>query len=133
MAARHRSIHLSNADERSLADGEAVWSWRPDAGAKLVMMPTHHTGDGGNKARSPGRARSKPLKPLRREGRISPVSPVVTTLVCFLPCTRGRGCQPASGLPCALSFKKGITHMKGSGNTGRENMAACFVLGRLAV
>jgi hypothetical protein len=28
------------------------------------------TGDGGNKARSPGRARNKPLKPLRREGRV---------------------------------------------------------------
>src|ERR1700753_3816528 len=30
----------------------------------------HHTVDGGKKARSPGRARSKPLKPLRREGRM---------------------------------------------------------------
>jgi hypothetical protein len=28
------------------------------------------TGDGGNKARSPGRARRNPLKPLRREGRV---------------------------------------------------------------
>jgi hypothetical protein len=65
-------------EARWLADGEAVWSWRPDAGAKLVMMPAHHlsdvaarhTGDGGKKARSPGRARSKPLKPLRRECRV---------------------------------------------------------------
>ncbi len=30
-------------------------------------------GDGDNKARSPGRARRKPLKPLRREGRAVPV------------------------------------------------------------
>src|SRR6202011_5714549 len=30
---------------------------------------SHHAGDGGKKARSPGRARRKPLKPLRREGR----------------------------------------------------------------
>jgi hypothetical protein len=28
-------------------------------------------GDGGKKARSPGRARHKPLKPLRRECRVS--------------------------------------------------------------
>ena len=27
-------------------------------------------GDGGKQARSPGRARNKPLKPLRREGRV---------------------------------------------------------------
>jgi hypothetical protein len=30
--------------------------------------------DGGKKARSPGRARKKPLKPLRREGRVFPVN-----------------------------------------------------------
>jgi hypothetical protein len=50
-------------------------------------------GDGGKKARSPGRARRKPLKPLRGEGRSDPTSPVVTTLVCFLFYTRGRGCS----------------------------------------
>src|ERR1700722_6300768 len=31
-------------------------------------------GDGDNQARSPGRARRKPIKPLRREGRIDPVN-----------------------------------------------------------
>jgi hypothetical protein len=31
-------------------------------------------GDGGNKARSPGRARRKPLKPLRRECRVIPMN-----------------------------------------------------------
>jgi hypothetical protein len=33
------------------ADGEAVWSWRPDAGVKFAMMLTHHADDGGKKAR----------------------------------------------------------------------------------
>jgi hypothetical protein len=40
-------------------------------------------GDGGNKARSPRRARSKPSKPLRREGRIDPPTPVVTNSCVF--------------------------------------------------
>ena len=40
------------------ADGEAVWSWRPDAGVKFAWNCSR--GDGGKKARSPGRARSKP-------------------------------------------------------------------------
>jgi hypothetical protein len=40
--------------------------------------------DGGKKARSPGRARNKPLKPLRRKRRVNPAEPVVTTLVCSL-------------------------------------------------
>ena len=25
-------------DERTAADGQAVWSWRPDAGVKLAKM-----------------------------------------------------------------------------------------------
>ena len=74
-------------------------------------------GDGGKKARSPGRARRKPLKPLRREGRTDPPTPVVTT-VCFLPLHTGRGCERAPGLPCALLF------------SGRMNLPA--KLGRIA-
>jgi len=38
------------------ADGQAVWSWRPDAGAKF--RGDDPRGDGGKRARSPGRARS---------------------------------------------------------------------------
>jgi hypothetical protein len=38
--------------------------------------------DGGKKARSPGRARNKPLKPLRRKRREAPGEPVANTLVC---------------------------------------------------
>src|SRR3954451_20467933 len=44
------------------ADGEVVWSSLPDAGVKLVKRSTN---DGDKRARSPGRARSNPLKPLR--------------------------------------------------------------------
>jgi hypothetical protein len=39
------------------ADGEVVWSWRPDAGVKLAEQSVD---DGGKRARSPGRARYKP-------------------------------------------------------------------------
>jgi len=50
-----------------LADGEVVWSWRSDAGAKVAESSAS---DGGNQAWSPRRARRKPLKPLRRECRL---------------------------------------------------------------
>src|SRR5579863_7814925 len=87
-------------DERmSEADGEAVWAWYPDADIKLATMFAHCADDGDNKARSPGRARRKPLKPLRREGRATG-EPVVTTLVCsfYFACEAHR----APGFPCAL-------------------------------
>jgi len=50
------------------ADGEAVWSWHPKAGAKSVdddrlTMVTKTSW-------TPGRARSNPLTPSRREGRM---------------------------------------------------------------
>jgi hypothetical protein len=64
----------------------------PTLAFKLATMLAHCVDDGGKKARSPGRARSKPLKPLRREGRMNPPLPVATTLVCFFNCTRGCGC-----------------------------------------
>ena len=73
------------------ADGKDVWSWRPDAGAKFLRSKLLRD-DGGKRARSPGRARYKPLKPLRREGPDDPAPPVVTT-VCFLPTHTGRGCE----------------------------------------
>src|SRR6266403_5016357 len=52
-------------------------------------MLAHCAYDGGKKARSPGRARRKPLKPLRRECRNDFGEPVATTLVCFFHFARG--------------------------------------------
>src|SRR5450755_25505 len=40
-----------------IADGEIVWSWRSDAGAKLAKTLTCLADDGGNQAWSPGRSR----------------------------------------------------------------------------
>ncbi len=58
--------------------------------------------DGGKKARSPGRARRKPLKPLRRECRVNPAATAVTTLVCFFIFAReaaGAAKRPAFPAP----------------------------------
>jgi hypothetical protein len=83
------------------ADGEAAWSWRSDAGAKVAKAQASLAGDGGNQAWSPGRARSKPLKPLRREGRVASAEPVVLPRAFLLHADHGY--QPVPGLPCALS------------------------------
>jgi hypothetical protein len=52
------------------ADGEAVWFWRPDAGAKLATMLSHCADDGDKKARSHREDHGVSRKPSRREGRI---------------------------------------------------------------
>jgi hypothetical protein len=57
------------------------------------------TDDGDKKARSPGRARRKPLKPLRREGRMFRWT-CGDALACFLHfCTRGCGCSGHPAFP----------------------------------
>src|ERR1700676_2862498 len=57
-------------------------------------------GDGGKKARSPGRARNKPLKPLRRECRIASAEPVCSCA--FVLCTFAHETAGAARTRCSL-------------------------------
>jgi len=58
---------FSRADERHLADGETVWSWRPWAGAKVAG--DEPATDGDYEVTDTGESTSISRKPLRREGR----------------------------------------------------------------
>jgi len=44
------------------ADGEVVWSWRSNAGAKVVKTLTRLTGDGGNQAMVTGESAKEAVK-----------------------------------------------------------------------
>jgi hypothetical protein len=82
-------------------------------------------GDGGKRARSPGRARRTPLKPLRREGRTDPPTPVVTTVCYFF--AHGPRVQRAPGLPCALLFSGRMNFLEKLGRIARrENADVCL-------
>ena len=100
---------------RADADGEAVWSRRPDAGVKFLRSKLLG-GDGGKKARSPGRARYKPLKPLRREGRVKPVNLWRLCSCAFYIRTRGCGCNGHPAFP-APSISRGRKSLHSSGAT----------------
>jgi hypothetical protein len=56
-------------------------------------------GDGDNKARSPGRARNKPLKPLRAGMPGDPGATVVANACAFYHCARGYGCNGHPAFP----------------------------------
>jgi hypothetical protein len=66
------------------ADGEAVWFWRSEAGAKFARVQRALRVTVATKQRSPRRARSKPLKPLRGEGRVFSAEPVVLPRAFFI-------------------------------------------------
>jgi hypothetical protein len=78
-------------------------------------------GDGVNKAWSPGRARRKPLKPLRRESRTASAEPVCSCAFCYVHLgTRDRGCSAHPAFPAPSSFL-GAMFMQTSGAVCREN------------
>jgi hypothetical protein len=92
------------------ADGKAVWSWHP----LLVSSQRRLVGPTGlldqpyslttvtRRIRSPGRARNKPLKPLRRECRVFRGTCGDYARVLYLFRTRGCGCIGHPAFPCAL-------------------------------
>ena len=74
------------------ADGEIVWSWRSDAGAKVVKTLTRLTGDGGNQAWSPGRSRISRKTIAQGRPDDPPVPVVLPRAFC---CTRTMGGVPS--------------------------------------
>src|SRR3984957_4256578 len=81
------------------ADGQAVWSWHPDAGVKFagsssrrrwwLTSPVHQGEHGAT------------VKPLRRECRLYPVD-LVSARAFFLLLHARLRVHRASGIPCAL-------------------------------
>jgi hypothetical protein len=86
----------------AIADGEIVWFWRPDAGAKFVGIRT--TDDGGKRARSPGRARIS-RNTIVQGMPVDAVYPWLLTPVLFF-CTGGHGCNAHPAFP-APSIEEG--------------------------
>src|SRR6516162_979872 len=61
-----------------------------------------------------GESPKQPLKPLRREGRVAPVEPVVDLLVCFFQLHARLRVRPAPGFPCALCSFEGQCELQNS-------------------
>src|SRR5580692_7592103 len=104
------------ADESALL--RTAKSCGPDASMVGVKFADSFAGDGDNKARSPGRARSKPLTPLRAGMPGDPGATVVTNACAFYHCARGCGCN---GHPAFPTPSLGERFMHNSGVSRRGN------------
>src|SRR5580692_6636620 len=92
-------------DASCAADESAILrtakSCGPDASMVGVKLVERSAGDGDKQARSPGRARSKPLTPSRAGMPGDPGATVVTN-ACLLPLRTRLRVQRAPGIPRSL-------------------------------
>jgi hypothetical protein len=77
--------------------------------------------DGDKKARSPGRARNKPLKPLRAGMPGDPGATVVTCLRAFYFCTQGCGCNGHPAFPTPSVLGEDFMHNSGASRRGNAD------------
>src|SRR5690349_21396023 len=92
-----RCVRLTSAH---ITDGEVVWSWRPDAGAKLASGKSCR---GRRWQESPvtGESSKETVTPSRRESRNASVEPVVLPPCFLLHGTHGCNQHPAFPAPSA--------------------------------
>jgi hypothetical protein len=113
--ARWDAVDARACERRTLAiaDGEAVWSWRRDAGAKLVRSKLLR-GDGDNKPAHRGEHEIS-RQPLRRESRIASAGPVCSCAFFEAHVAHETAGAARIRLPCALLFFRGCQSTQSSG------------------
>src|ERR1700730_25905 len=106
-------------------DGEVVWSWRPDAGAKFLRSKLLRS-DGGKRARSPGRSRISRKTIAWGMPDVSGASAVNTRVhTKTTKRTRGCGCIGHPAFP-APSYFRGTKFTQNSDAWCREIAEACL-------
>src|SRR5262245_54985687 len=118
MDAKYRSVIFARTSD-VFADGEIVWSWRPDAGVKLAMMLRITPTTVANKPGSPRRSRIS-RKTIAQGMPVVSAEPVVLPRAFFV--ARGPWVQRAPGIPCALFISMGASRDKNSDAPRRENV-----------
>src|ERR1700744_4411065 len=105
------------------ADGEVVWSWRPAAGGKPVMVFRIKRQ---KVARKPGHLGEREVsrKPSRRESRRCSGSPVVRP-PCFFCCTGPTGAH-GTRLSLRPLLDEGVKNDARLGHSCREDAGVCL-------
>jgi hypothetical protein len=132
-----RGVRVVTNAGRDAVDADATRDERRNRGrrSRVVLAPRRWRyvlagsnsceSNGGKRARSPGRARYKPLKPLRREGRM--IRHHLWRLPCaYYQCTRAAGARWHPVFPAPSVFR-GTTFKHSPGALRREIAGACPV------
>jgi hypothetical protein len=129
---RHASRRTNGAD----AYGKTVWSWHPllvSSFAEATSPDRVDVSPGIRKATEARRIRLRGERGISHQttaqGRPGCLGCPVVFPLCFFAqayCTGDHGCQPAPGLPCALSFR-GARRNQSSGQKCRESVDPCLL------
>src|SRR6476660_6024190 len=105
------------------ADGEVVWSWRPDAGAKLCGSFREVT-----VAKKPGHRGEYEVsrKPLRRESRDASAEPVCSCAFFFVHFAHETAGAARTRLSLRPLLLRGSKVMQSSDASRRENVRVCL-------
>jgi len=123
----------AKAARRSQADayGQAVWSWRPDAGVKFVdgfhgrrwLKSPAHRGERGAAVKTI--VQGMPV--FRR------YLSLLACAKCTFLCTQGSRVRPASGIPCALLIERAVSEARlGRYSVARTRCHTLHCMPRLA-
>src|SRR5882672_9516366 len=85
-----RWTRMARETNVAYADGEVGWSWRSNAGAKVVKTLSRLTGDGGNQSMVTGESSKETVKTIAQGMPVDLAKPVVTA-ACFSCCRRAMG------------------------------------------
>jgi hypothetical protein len=95
-------------------DGEVVWFWRPDAGAKLANTLACLAGDGGYQARHTEKSTKDTVKTIARGKPDEPSVPVVTNSCAFHFAHEAAGAMGTRLSLHPLTFRGWFMHSPGA-------------------
>src|SRR6266481_5934141 len=96
------------------ADGEVVWFWRSNAGAKVVKTLSRLTGDGGNQAMVTGKSTKETVKTIAQGRPDDPPVPVVLPRAFLLHADHGCGGHPAFPVPSSFWRDANVASARGT-------------------
>jgi len=125
LQARRRTMLLRTAKSCGPDASTPASSFAEAKSARPGADQPYSQDDGDKKARSPGRSRRKPLKPLRGECRVAPVNLWWLPRVLFTFCTRDCGCSAHPAFPAPSIFSRVVVGKARAFFTRRDREGVC--------
>src|SRR5258708_39689799 len=120
---------LRKFSHKAFADGQAVWSWRPDAGAKFLERATRALGVTGAKEPGPRGELGVSRQPTAQGRPGVPAEPVVPAPCIFIR-TGAAGISRYPAFPAPSRHSEGLDYCKARATTAARTLVHASLRGR---